>query len=94
MNSMIHKCEGTAVYSITSTFPTCVIRLASGHRFEDPSAYRRPKVRARSSVASIIHVSDKAEKSKKAKPDRQLPIMKKSYDHSPHEVSHAPVLYF
>lgn len=64
--------------------------VMTSHRFEDPSAYRRPKVRARSSVASIIHVSASEEKSeiRKAKSDRQLPIMnmKKSYDHTPHEV--------
>ncbi|XP_045109014.1 band 3 anion transport protein-like isoform X2 [Portunus trituberculatus] len=64
--------------------------VMSSHRFDDRSAYRRPKVRARSSVSSIIHVSDKddAQVKKKAKStsDRQLPIMKKSYDHSPHEV--------
>lgn len=61
--------------------------LLPGHRFDDPSAYRRPKVRARSSVASIIHVSDKDEVKVKTKAERQLPIMKKSYDHTPHEVS-------
>ncbi|KAK7074600.1 Anion exchange protein 3, partial [Halocaridina rubra] len=54
----------------------------SSHRFDDPSGYLRPRVRARSSVASIIHVSDKDQ----SKSGRQLPIMKKSYDHSPHEV--------
>ena len=63
--------------------------LLLGHRFEDPSAYRRPKVRARSSVTSIIHVSDKDEvkKKTKTKAEKQLPIMKKSIDHTPHEVS-------
>lgn len=64
--------------------------VMSSHRFDDPSAYRRPKVRARSSVSSIIHVSHKDEghvkKKAKSTSDRQLPIMKKSYDHSPHEV--------
>ncbi|XP_069177811.1 LOW QUALITY PROTEIN: band 3 anion transport protein [Procambarus clarkii] len=53
----------------------------TSHRFDDPSAYRRPRVRARSSVASIIHAGDKEDKN-----DRQLPIVKKTYDHSPHEV--------
>ena len=53
-----------------------------GHRFDDPSGYIRPRVRAKSSVASIIHMSDKEDK----KIGRQMPIMKKSYDHSPHEV--------
>lgn len=53
----------------------------SSHRFDDPSGYIKPRVRARSSVSSIIHMSDNAEKTGK-----QLPIMKKSYDHSPHEV--------
>ncbi|XP_042242104.1 anion exchange protein 2-like [Homarus americanus] len=54
----------------------------SSHRFDDPSAYRRPKVRARSSVSSIIHASDKEE----GKADRQGPLIKKAIDHSPHEV--------
>ncbi|XP_071527622.1 band 3 anion transport protein-like isoform X2 [Panulirus ornatus] len=55
----------------------------SSHRFDDPSAYRRPRVRARSSVSSIIHVSDKKSEVKKG---RQSSIVKKAYDHSPHEV--------
>lgn len=62
----------------------------TSHRFEDPSAYRRPRVRARSSVTSIIHMNDKQQspeaKSKQSTTDRRMPIMRKSYDHSPHEV--------
>ncbi|KAG0724480.1 hypothetical protein GWK47_040519 [Chionoecetes opilio] len=62
------------------------LEVMSSHRFDDPSAYRRPKVRARSSASSIIHVSDKDD-NKVTKADRQMSIMKKSIDHTPHEVS-------
>lgn len=54
----------------------------ASHRFEDPSAYRRPRVRARSSVSSIIHMNEAGNE----KADRQQPMVKKSYDHSPHEI--------
>ncbi|XP_076031452.1 band 3 anion transport protein-like isoform X2 [Oratosquilla oratoria] len=54
----------------------------SSHRFDDPSAYRRHRIRARSSVSSIIHPSSQDKHEEESK----LPIMKKTIDHDPHEV--------
>ncbi|CAL4132853.1 unnamed protein product, partial [Meganyctiphanes norvegica] len=55
----------------------------TSHRFEDPSGYRRQRVRARSSVSSIVHSDGKTER----RGSLATGTFKKHYDHSPHEVS-------
>lgn len=56
-----------------------------GRRFEDPKGIRRHKIQAKSSVSSFIHLSRKDGNVKG-------PLVKKLFDHKPHEVSAASLI--
>ena len=71
--------------------------MLSGHRFEDKGIPRRHRVRAKSSLSSIIHPSEKnmePSSGGQGPGGRQLPIIKKAIDHQAHEVGECCISLF